>query len=113
MKQNYLSYKNYVIMLAIMLCVIFCAQPAFAFSQIGNGIRSGVSDLTSGIQSIVDPLALVVLAISGYKIILGSSTSAEEGRSLLLKLGVGLIVIHFAAPIANLISVSETGWGGW
>lgn len=95
------------------MTALYCAAvtmiPAYASADVGGitaGIASGTQAVWDILKAIVLPIAAIMLAVCGVKLIWGGQRAAEEAKSLIVKIviGVGLVMI---APSA--VSVMK-GW---
>ena len=98
--------------MAAMYCAMATMMPAFAeaanISAITTGIASGTQAVWDILKAVVLPIAAIMLAICGVKLIWGGQRAAEEAKGLIVKIviGVGLVMI---APA--LVSTMR-GWFG-
>ena len=91
-------------------CMMMTTVPALAadISNITSGIASGTQAIWDILKAVVLPIAAIMLAVCGVKLIWGGQRAAEEAKSLIVKIiiGVGLVMI---AP--SLVSTMR-GWFG-
>lgn len=101
--------KNKTREIGIMIFSALCtATPAYAAENIASGIESGLDKVYDILKTIVIPIAVVACAICGIKIIWGNQKSAEEGKSALVRIVLGLAFLFLAPLLVKEIA----GWFG-
>lgn len=90
-------------------CALVTSCPAFAnASAISSGIQKGTGEVWNILKAIVLPIAAIMLAVCGVKLIWGGQRAAEEAKGLIVKIivGVGLVMI---AP--SLVAATKDWFG--
>lgn len=107
--------KILIVCLVVITAMLCCISQVMALERIGTAIDDGVKQTTVSIASIAYPVAGLSIAIGGIKILMGTVSAAEEGKSLIIKTIIGIAFVICASSIARLFTsgVTIANWGGW
>ena len=110
------ALKVLTTLLMVMVMVASCSQVALASaSEIASGIKPDTSSIDAGpLQAMAGKIiglvqiasaiaAVILIAVFGFKFIMGSANEKADYQKSFIPLIVGVVVVFAASSIANLL----------
>ena len=97
---------NFCVAAYSILSSVMTAYAAGTAGAIEEGVKSGLKEVYNILTAIILPIGVVALGVCAVKIVWGNQKSAEEGKSALVRIVIGLALIFIAPLLVEQIA----GW---
>lgn len=91
-----------VLCLGLFVCSAFAAEAGTAAGAIETGIKNGTMQIYKIIQAIIIPIAAVIFAVNGIKM-LGGEREMESAKKTMIICVVAIAVVLLAPVIVNQV----------
>lgn len=85
------------------LLSMFITSPIFANNGDFSSITTGLNNLGDSIKAFGLPICTIAVVVGGIMLMCGQR-AREIGKITIVGAGIGLIIVNFANPIANMIN---------
>lgn len=80
-------------------------------ASVSEGATNVIENITSSVQNIVSPLAILALIVCGIGYIVSGRQGAEQSKEMFKRILIGVVIVYAATSIVTfLVSTAQTAF---